>query len=99
VKLKKSYAMNTAQASNLVNNIPKFCGQKEEIQLEEFVRQIEDFADLVQWTHNVDGENEEICYLFQKVLTGKADQIWRFFYWISNAYTLTRMVAHHELQL
>jgi hypothetical protein len=49
--------MNTAQASNLVNNIPKFCGQKEEIQLEEFVRQIEDFADLVQWTHNVDGEN------------------------------------------
>jgi hypothetical protein len=79
VKLKKSYAMNTAQASNLVNNIPKFRGQKEEIQLEEFVRQSENFADLAQWTHNVDGENEEICYLFQKVLTGKADQIWRFF--------------------
>jgi len=38
--------MKTAKASNLVNNIPKFSGQKEEIQLEEFVRQIENFANL-----------------------------------------------------
>jgi hypothetical protein len=69
--------MNTAEASNLVNKIPKFSGQKEEIQLEEFVRQIENFADLVQLTVNEDSENEEICYLFKRLLTGKADQIWR----------------------
>jgi hypothetical protein len=69
--------MNTAEASNLVNSMPKFSGQKEEIQLEEFVRQIENYADLVQWTDNEDSENEETCYLFRRLLTGKEDQIWR----------------------
>jgi hypothetical protein len=69
--------MNTAEGSNLVNNIPKFIGQKEEIQLEEVVRQIENFTDLVRWTDNEGGENEEICYLFRRLLTGKADKIWR----------------------
>jgi hypothetical protein len=50
--------INTAEAKDLCNKIPKFSGQKEEIQLEEFVRQIENFADLVQWVDNEDGENE-----------------------------------------
>jgi hypothetical protein len=69
--------MNMAEAKDLCNKIPKFSGQKEEIQLEEFVRQIENFADLVQWVDNKDGENGAICYLFRRLLTGKADQIWR----------------------
>jgi hypothetical protein len=69
--------MNTAEAKDLCNKIPKFSGQKEEVQLEEFVQQIEDFADLVQWVDNKDGENGAICYLFRRLLTGKADQIWR----------------------
>ncbi len=51
--------------------------KKEEIQLEEFVRQIENLADLVQWVDNKDGENGAICYLFRRLLTGKAYQIWR----------------------
>ena len=67
--------MNTAQASNLVNNIPKFRGQKEEIQLEGFVRQIKNFADLVQLVDNEDGENGAVCYPFRRLLTGKADHI------------------------
>jgi hypothetical protein len=29
--------MDRAKVTNLVNKIPKFCGQDEEIQLEEFV--------------------------------------------------------------
>jgi ATP adenylyltransferase/5',5'''-P-1,P-4-tetraphosphate phosphorylase II len=69
--------MNTAEAKDLCNKIPKFSGQKEEIQLEEFVRQIKNFADLVQWVDNEDGENGAICYLFRRLLTRKADQIWR----------------------
>ncbi len=63
--------MKTAKASNLVNNFPKFSGQNEEIQLEIFVRQIEHFADLVQWTDNEDGENSEICYLFRRLFEGQ----------------------------
>jgi hypothetical protein len=69
--------MNTAKARNLCNQIPKFSGQTEEIQLEEFVRQIKNFANLVQWVDYKDGENGAICYLFRRLLTGKADQIWR----------------------
>jgi hypothetical protein len=33
----KSYKMNTAKVSSLVSKIPKFSGQNEEIQLDEFV--------------------------------------------------------------
>jgi hypothetical protein len=69
--------MNTAKAKDLCNKIPKFNGKKEEIQLEEFVRQIKNFSDLVQWVDNKDGENGAISYLFRRLLTGKADQIWR----------------------
>ncbi len=69
--------MNKAEAKDLCNKIPKFNGQKEEIQLEEFVRQIENFADLVQWVDNEDGENGAICYLFRRLLTGITDQVWR----------------------
>jgi hypothetical protein len=69
--------MNTAKAKDLCDKIPKFSGQKEDAQLEEFVRQIENFADLVQWVDNKEGENGAICYLFRRLLTGKADQIWR----------------------
>ena len=46
--------MNTAEAKDLCIKIPKFSGQKEEIQLEEFVQQIKNFADLVQWVDNED---------------------------------------------
>ncbi len=60
-----------------MQKIPKFSGQKEEIQLEEFVQHIKNFADLVQWVDNEDSENGAICYLFRRLLTGKADQIWR----------------------
>jgi hypothetical protein len=67
--------MNTAKAKDLFDKIPKFSGQKEDVQLEEFVRQIKNFADLVQWVDNEDGENGAICYLFRRLLT--ADQIWR----------------------
>jgi hypothetical protein len=74
-----SYKMDPAKVKNLINKIPKFIGQNEEIQLEEFVQQIEDFAELVQWrTRYEDGENEEICLLFRNKLEGLADQIWRF---------------------
>ena len=52
--------MNTAEAKDLCNKIPKFSGQKEEVQLEEFVQQIENFANLVQWVDNKDGENGAI---------------------------------------
>ncbi len=45
--------------------------------MEEFVRQIENFASLVQWVDNGDGKNGVICYLFRRLLTKKADQIWR----------------------
>ena len=69
--------MNTAKAKDLCDKIPKFSGQNEDVQLEEFVRQIKNFADLVQWVDNKDGENGAICYLFRRLLTGKADQIWR----------------------
>ena len=69
--------MNTAKAKELYDKIPKFSGRKEDVQLEELVRQIENFADLVQWVDNEDGENGAICYLFRERLTGKADQIWR----------------------
>ena len=69
--------MNTAKAKELYDKIPKFSGLKEDVQLEEVVRQIENFADLVQWVDNEDGENGAICYLFRELLTGKADQIWR----------------------
>ena len=69
--------MNTAKAKDLYDKIPKFSGQKEDVQLEEVVRQIENFADLVQWVDNKDGKNGAICYLFRELLTGKADQIWR----------------------
>jgi hypothetical protein len=63
--------MNTAEAKDLCNKISKFSGQKEEIQLEEFGRQIENFADLVQWVDNEDGENGAICYLFEDCLPEK----------------------------
>jgi predicted metal-dependent RNase len=46
--------MDTTQVTSLVNKIPRFSGQKEEIQLEEFVRQIETFPKLVQWTDSED---------------------------------------------
>ena len=69
--------MNTAEAKVLYDKIPKFSGRKEDVQLEELVRQIEYFADMVQWVDNEDGENGAICYLFRERLTGKADQIWR----------------------
>ena len=69
--------MNTAEAKVLYDKIPKFSGRKEDVQLEELVLQIENFADLVQWVDNEDGENGAICYLFRERLTGKADQIWR----------------------
>jgi hypothetical protein len=63
----------------LVNKIPKFSGQKEEIQFEEFVRRIEAYADFVGWTNDEQGENEEICFLFRTKFDGKkADGIWRF---------------------
>ncbi len=65
--------MNTAKAKDLYDKIPKFSGQKEDVQLEEVVRQIENFADLVQWVDNEDGENGAICYLFRELLIGKAD--------------------------
>ena len=65
--------MNMAQARDLCNKIPKFSGQKVEIQLEGFVRQMENFTNLVQWMDNEDGENEEICYLFKRLLAGNAD--------------------------
>jgi hypothetical protein len=42
--------------------------------------QIEDFTELVQrWTNEEDenGENEDICLLFMRLLEGKADQFWR----------------------
>jgi hypothetical protein len=45
--------------------------------LEEFARQIKNFAGLVQWVDNGESENGAICYLFRRLLTGKADQIWR----------------------
>jgi hypothetical protein len=61
------------QAFNLVNKIPKFSGQKEEIQFEEFVRQIEAYADFVGWTNDEQGENEDICFLFRTKLDGQAD--------------------------
>ena len=67
--------MNMAEARDLCNKIPKFSGQKEEIQLEGFVRQIENFADLVQLVDNKNGENGAICYPFRRLLTGKADHI------------------------
>ena len=67
--------MNTAEAKELYDKIPRFSGLKEDVQLEEVVRQIENFADLVQWVDNKDGENGAICYLFRELLTGKADQI------------------------
>jgi hypothetical protein len=71
--------MDPAKIKNLIIKIPKFSGQNKEIQLEEFVQQIEDFAELVQWwTRHKDGENEEICLLFRRKLEGQADQIWRF---------------------
>jgi hypothetical protein len=71
--------MNPAKVKNLINKIPKFIGQNEEIQLEEFLQQIEDFAELVQWrTRYEDGENEEICLLFRRKLERQADQIWQF---------------------
>ena len=60
--------MNTAKAKDLYDKIPKFSGQKEDVQLEEVVRQIENFADLVQWMDNKDGENGAICYLFRDCL-------------------------------
>jgi hypothetical protein len=42
--------MDTAEVNNnLINKIPKFKIQNEGIQLEEFVWQIEGFAELVQW--------------------------------------------------
>ena len=69
--------MNTAKAKELYDKIPKFSGLKEDVQLEEIVRQIENFANLVQWVDNEDGKNGAICYLFGNLLTGKADQIWR----------------------
>ncbi len=69
--------MNTAKEKDLYDKIPKFSGLKEDVQLEEVVRQIENFADLVQWVDNEDGENGAICYLFRELLIGKADQIWR----------------------
>jgi hypothetical protein len=69
--------MNTAEAKDLCNKIPKFSGQKEEIRLEEFVQQIENFADLVQRVDNKDSKNGAICYLFRRLLTGKANQIWK----------------------
>jgi hypothetical protein len=66
-KVKKlKITMNTAKATDLCDKIPKFSGQKEDVQLEEFVRQIENFADLVQWVDNEDGENGAICYLLEK---------------------------------
>jgi hypothetical protein len=65
--------MNTAKAKDLYDKIPKFSGQKEDVQLEEVVQQI-NFADLVQWVDNEDGENGAIGYLFRELLTGKADQ-------------------------
>jgi hypothetical protein len=70
--------METAKVINLIIKIPKFSEQNEGILLEEFVWQIKDFPELVQWwTKDKDGENEDICLLFRRSLEGKADKIWR----------------------
>jgi hypothetical protein len=65
------------QEINLIYKIPKFSGKEDKIQLEEFVRQIDNFADIVRWTNYEGGENEEICFLFRRLLKGKANQHWR----------------------
>ena len=54
------------QAFNLVKKIPKFREQKEEIQFEEFVRQIEAYTNFVGCINNKQGENGDICFLVQK---------------------------------
>jgi hypothetical protein len=69
--------MKLFQEINQVNKITKFSGQNKEIQLEEFVRQIENFANLVNRTNDEEGENGEICFLFRRLLEGQADQFWR----------------------
>jgi hypothetical protein len=65
------------EANKLVSKIPKFSGQKGEIQLDEFVRQIETYADSVGWIDDEKGENEDICLLSRRNLEGQAEQMWR----------------------
>jgi hypothetical protein len=65
------------EANKLVSKIPKFSGQKGEIQLDEFVRQIETYADSMGWIEDDQGENEDICLLFRRKFEGQAEQMWR----------------------
>jgi hypothetical protein len=46
----------------MVNTIPKFIGQEEEIQIEEFVGHYENYTDFVGWTNDEQGENEDIVF-------------------------------------
>ena len=47
----------------------------EEVQLEDYTRQIETFTNFFGWIDDNQGENEDICLLFRKQLEGKADQL------------------------
>ena len=66
------------KAIMLVNKILILRGLKEEIQFEEFVRQIETYTDSVRWIDDhKQGENEDICLLFRRKFEGQAEQMWR----------------------
>ncbi len=71
----KSRKKRNFPSSSLVNIIPPLRGLKDEVQIEQLIRQIETYADFVGWIDDNQKENENICLLFMKQLEGKADQV------------------------